>query len=155
MVTFQNLMKDPQSQAILDQAQKSRGGSSDGIKVWRITDHPNWLDVQKKASLKHPPSEMEEGNNNVHPTKEGDYRDALKKLGENHPAVKASIQDDGSNIIQVLTHHAVMAAFHTLSQLTPPCADSATSPIKSPVHTRAQIKPPKPNILHNNHPRKI
>lgn len=51
MAAFQNLMKDPRSQAILDQAQKSRRETSDRITVWRVTDHPNWLDVQKDAHI--------------------------------------------------------------------------------------------------------
>lgn len=101
MVAFQNLMKDPRSKEILDQAQKSRGGSSDGITVWRVTDHPNWLDVEKEASLKQSPNEIEEGNNGANAVKEEDYRVALKIFEANHPAVKASIQDDGSNIIEV------------------------------------------------------
>ena len=49
MVAFENLMKDPRSQAILDQAQKSRREISDGITVWTVMDHPNWLDVQKET----------------------------------------------------------------------------------------------------------
>lgn len=147
MVAFQNLMKDPQSQAILDQAQKSRGESSDGVKVWRVTDHPNWLDVQKEASLKQSPNEPEDGNNDMNAVKEEDYHSVLKKFEENHPTVKASTQDDGSNIIQVLP----VTARPKPSQLTTSCADSTSSPIQSQLHTRAQTNPPKPNILHNNH----
>lgn len=101
MVAFQNLMKDPRSKAILDQAQKSRGESSDGITVWRVTDHPDWLEVEKEASLKHSPNEMEEGNKDENAVKEDDYRAALKIFEANHPTVKASTHDDGSNIIEV------------------------------------------------------
>lgn len=104
-------MKDPRSKAILDQAQKSRGKSSDGITVWRVTDYPNWLDVEKEASLKHSPNQMEEEKNDANAVKEEDCRAALKKFEANHPTVKASIQYDGSNIIEVHTHHAIMAAF--------------------------------------------
>lgn len=100
MVAFQNLMKDPRSEAILAQAQKSRGESSDGITVWRVTDHPDWLEMEKE-SLKHSPIEMEEGNKDENAVKEEDYRAALKKFEANHPTVKASIHDDGSNIIEV------------------------------------------------------
>lgn len=101
MVAFQNLMKDPRSKAILDRAQKSRGESSDGITIWRVNDHPDWLDMEKEASLKYSPNEMEEGNNDANAVKEEDYRAALEKFEANHPAVKASIRDDGSNIIEV------------------------------------------------------
>lgn len=119
MVAFQNLMKDSRSQAILDQGQKSRGENSDGITVWRVTDHPNWLDVQKEVSLKHSPTEIEEGNHPVNAVKEEDHRGVLKKFEENYPMVKASIPDDGSNIIQVLIMQSW--PFSTKpSQLTPP-----------------------------------
>lgn len=103
MVAFQSLMKDPRSKEILGHAQKSRGESSDGITVWRVTDHPDWLEVEKQASRKHSPkNEMEEGNKDENAvSKEEDYRAALKKFEANHPAVKVSIQDDGSNIIEV------------------------------------------------------
>lgn len=101
MVAFQNLMKDPRNKAILAQAQKSRGQSSDGITVWRVTDHPDWLEVEKEASLKDSPIEMEEGNKDENAAKEEDYRAALRKFEANHPTLKASIHDDGSNIIEV------------------------------------------------------
>lgn len=102
MVAFQSLMEDPRSKEILDQAQKSRGESSDGITVWRVTDHPDWLEVEKEASLKHSPkNEIEEESKDENAVKEEDYRAALKKFEANHPTVKASIQDDGSNIIEV------------------------------------------------------
>lgn len=101
MVAFQSLMKDPRSKEILDQAHKSRGESSDGITVWRVTDHPDWLEVEKEVSVKHSSNEMEEANKDENVVKEEDYRAALKKFEANHPTVKASIQDDGSNIIEV------------------------------------------------------
>ncbi|MCJ1343320.1 hypothetical protein MMC31_001513 [Peltigera leucophlebia] len=101
MIAFQNLMQDPRNQAILDQAKKSRRENPDGITVWRVTDHPNWLDVREEASLKHSPNEPEEGNDDRNAVKEEDYRAALKKFEENHPTLKASIQDEGSNIIQI------------------------------------------------------
>lgn len=101
MVAFQNIMKDPRSKEILDQAQKSRGESSDGITVWRVTDHPKWLDVEKEASLKQSLNELEDGNNDANAVRDEDYHVALKNFEANHPAVKASIQDDGSNIIEV------------------------------------------------------
>lgn len=116
MIAFQNLMQDPRNQAILDQAKKSRRENPDGITVWRVTDHPNWLDVREEASLKHSPNEPEEGNDDRNAVKEEDYRAALKKFEENHPTLKASIQDEGSNIIQVLTYHAVMVHFPRVSQ---------------------------------------
>lgn len=131
MVAFQNLMKDPRSKAILDQAQKSRGESSDGITVWRVTDHPDWLELEKRASLKHSPVEMEEGNKDENAVKEEDYRAALKKFEANHPTVKASIHDDGSNIIQV--HCSSTAFYRTLTTDT---------------HLLAQIRLPPPSNLH-------
>ena len=135
MVAFQNIMKDPRSKEILDQAQKSRGESSDGITVWRVTDHPNWLDVEKEASLKQSLNELEDGNNDANAVRDEDYHVALKKFEANHPAVKASIQDDGSNIIEV-NYSSCMLSWPL-----------STKPFTIDNYL-AQIKLPSPSNLH-------
>ncbi len=51
--------------------------------------------MQKEISFKGSAEEAEEGNK-VSGVKDEDYRTALKKLEESHPAVKTSISDAGS-----------------------------------------------------------
>lgn len=40
---FRELMTDEQSKKILEQAKKSRAEKLQGIKIWRATQHPDWL----------------------------------------------------------------------------------------------------------------
>ncbi|KAM3080933.1 hypothetical protein ACMFMG_004893 [Clarireedia jacksonii] len=41
---FKRLMKDEQSVKIFEHAKKSRAENPHGIKPWRVTEHPDWLD---------------------------------------------------------------------------------------------------------------
>ncbi|KUJ11735.1 uncharacterized protein LY89DRAFT_625214 [Mollisia scopiformis] len=41
---FRKLMGDQDTLQVLEQARKSRAERPTGIKAWRVTDHPDWLD---------------------------------------------------------------------------------------------------------------
>ena len=40
---FRRLMNDEESLKVLEQAKKSRAENPNGIKPWRVSEHPDWL----------------------------------------------------------------------------------------------------------------
>lgn len=40
---FRRLMTDEESMKVFAQARKSRADNPNGIKSWRVTEHPDWL----------------------------------------------------------------------------------------------------------------
>jgi hypothetical protein len=40
---FRRLLNDEESNKVLEQARKSRAENPNGIKPWRVTEHPDWL----------------------------------------------------------------------------------------------------------------
>lgn len=44
---FKHLMKAEESIKVFEQAKKSRAENPQGIKPWRVTEHPDWLTREK------------------------------------------------------------------------------------------------------------
>jgi len=40
---FRRMLNDEESNKVLEQARKSRAENPNGIKPWRVTEHPDWL----------------------------------------------------------------------------------------------------------------
>jgi hypothetical protein len=40
---FRRLLNDEESNKVLEQARTSRTENPNGIKPWRVTEHPDWL----------------------------------------------------------------------------------------------------------------
>lgn len=96
-------MEDHRNRGILDRAKESRAESSEGITGWKVTEHKDWLDVQKEASPKDSADKLKEDSSQVDGSKEEDLRAALKKLEGNHAGIiETSLVTDGSNIMEVI-----------------------------------------------------
>lgn len=95
-------MEDSRNRGILDRAKESRAESSEGITGWKVTEHKDWLDVQREASPKGSADELEEDSSHVNVSKEEDLRAALKKFEGNHAGIETSLVTDGANTMEVI-----------------------------------------------------
>lgn len=95
-------MEDSRNQGILARAKESREESSEGITGWKVTEHKDWLDVQREASPKDSADGFQDGKSHVNGSKEEDLRAALKKLEGYHAGIETSLATDGSNIMEVI-----------------------------------------------------
>lgn len=99
---FSKLIEDSRNRDILNRAKESRAESSKGITGWRVTEHNDWLDVQREASPEDSADESEEGSSYVNGSNEEDLRAALKKIEGYHAGIETSLVPDGSNTMEVI-----------------------------------------------------
>lgn len=98
---FSKLMEDSRNRDILNRAKESRAESSKGITGWKVTEHKDWLDVQREVS-EDSADELEKDNSYVNGSNEEDLRAALKKMEGYRAGIETSLVPDGSNTMEVI-----------------------------------------------------
>ena len=56
---FTKLIEGDRSQEVLKKARSSRAENPDGIRGWKVTEHPDWLEVKTEEMARHPVAPFE------------------------------------------------------------------------------------------------
>ena len=91
---FTQLVEDGKTKEVMDKAKESRAGNNEGIIGWQVTDHEDWLDVNKEDGSEDKDKEDEgiadAGGDSVHA--------ALDRFRSAHVGVEASMDEDSRTV---------------------------------------------------------
>ncbi len=93
---FMRMMRDERAKEIFDQVKKSKEADGEGIEVWRVTEHEEWLDVKKEVKAEELNEEGEEPGDGV-----GNQPENRKKVVGGFRAAHPAIEVDLAEIVTV------------------------------------------------------
>ena len=91
---FTKLMQDPKNQDVFTRVEESRKQNDQGIMVWLVTQHEDWLDSTVVDEVKD--LNLDEDKDDNEDGAEGrtvEVGSVLQKFREEHPSVQISVQE--------------------------------------------------------------
>ena len=91
---FTKLMQDPKNQDVFTRVEESRKQNDQGIMVWLVTQHEDWLDSTVVDEVKD--LNLDEDKDDNEDGAEGrtvEVGSVLQKFREEHPSVQVSVQE--------------------------------------------------------------
>ena len=93
---FMWMMRDERAKEVFDQVKKSRDADGEGIEVWRVTEHEDWLDVKKEVKIEELDNEGDGPEQGA-----GHQPEDRKMIVESFQAAHPAIEVDHGEIITV------------------------------------------------------
>ena len=84
------MMRDEHANEVFDQVKRSKGADGEGIEVWRVTEHEDWLDVKKEIKGEDIDTEGDELGQGTDPQPE-DRKKVVESFRAAHPAIEVDL----------------------------------------------------------------
>lgn len=98
---FVKLFESEKTQKLFDEAKASRVENPDGITGWMVTQHEDWLDVQKEKSSQDCILSGKKNSSLGNEFNEEITREILDKFKKDHNGIEASFADESFRRIKV------------------------------------------------------